>query len=54
MHSGQINDGIGQPKETLQNYASTMEEGRADLVGLYYLMDPKLQELDRTDNFKEF
>jgi dipeptidyl-peptidase-3 len=43
--SGKINDGIGQPKETLQNYASTMEEGRADLVGLYYLMDPKLQEL---------
>jgi dipeptidyl-peptidase-3 len=43
--SGQINDGIGQPKETLKNYASTMEEGRADLVGLYYLMDPKLKEL---------
>jgi dipeptidyl-peptidase-3 len=43
--SGQINPGIGQPKETLQNYASTMEERRADLVGLYYLMDPKLQEL---------
>jgi dipeptidyl-peptidase-3 len=51
--SGQINEGIGQPKETLQNYASTMEEGRADLVGLYYLMDPKLQELGLTDNFKE-
>lgn len=51
--SGKINDGIGQPKETLQNYASTMEEGRADLVGLYYLMDPKLQELGLTDNYKE-
>jgi dipeptidyl-peptidase-3 len=51
--SGQINEGIGQPKETLQNYASTMEEGRADLVGLYYLMDPKLQELGLTDNFRE-
>ncbi|SDU19867.1 dipeptidyl-peptidase-3 [Polaribacter sp. Hel1_33_78] len=51
--SGQINDGVGQPKETLQNYASTMEEGRADLVGLYYLMDPKLQELGLTDNYKE-
>ena len=51
--SGKINDGIGQPKETLQNYASTMEEGRADLVGLYYLMDPKLQELGLTDNWKE-
>ena len=51
--SGKINEGIGQPKETLQNYASTMEEGRADLVGLYFLMDPKLQELGLTDNWKE-
>jgi dipeptidyl-peptidase-3 len=51
--SGQINEGIGQPKETLQNYASTMEEGRADLVGLYYLMDPKLEELGLTENYKE-
>tara|TARA_R110002072_G_scaffold302714_1_gene487912 strand:- start:867 stop:2894 length:2028 start_codon:yes stop_codon:yes gene_type:complete len=51
--SGIINEGIGQPKETLQNYASTMEEGRADLVGLYYLMDPKLQELGLTDNWEE-
>ena len=50
--SGIINDGVGQPKETLQNYASTMEEGRADLVGLYYLMDPKLQELGLTDNWQ--
>jgi dipeptidyl-peptidase-3 len=51
--SGVINEGIGQPKETLQNYASTMEEGRADLVGLYYLMDSKLEELGLTDNVKE-
>lgn len=51
--SGVINPGVGQPKETLQNYASTMEEGRADLVGLYYLMDPKLQELGLTDNWRE-
>jgi len=51
--SGQINPGIGQPKETLKNYASTMEEGRADLVGLYYLMDPKLQELGLVDNWEE-
>ncbi|MFQ3182418.1 MAG: dipeptidyl-peptidase-3 [Polaribacter sp.] len=51
--SGRINEGIGQPKETLQNYASTMEEGRADLVGLYYLMDPKLEELGLTENYKE-
>ncbi len=43
--SGQINEGVGQPAETLKNYASTLEEARADLVGLYYLMDPKLIEL---------
>lgn len=51
--SGQINEGIGQPKETLKNYASTMEEGRADLVGLYYLMDPKLQELGLVDDWEQ-
>ncbi len=51
--SGQLNEGVGQPKETLKNYASTMEEGRADLVGLYFLMDPKLQELGLTDNSEE-
>lgn len=43
--SGQINKGVGQPAETLKNYASTLEEARADLVGLYYLMDEKLIEL---------
>jgi len=43
--SGQINEGIGTPKETLKNYASTLEEGRADLVALYYLMDEKLVEM---------
>lgn len=43
--SGQLNEGVGTPKETLKNYASALEEGRADLVALYYLMDPKLVEL---------
>jgi dipeptidyl-peptidase-3 len=43
--SGQLNPGVGETKETLKTYASTMEEGRADLVGLYYLYNPKLQEL---------
>ncbi|WP_264564912.1 dipeptidyl peptidase 3 [Flavobacterium sp. N3904] len=51
--SGQINPGVGTPKETLKNYASTLEEGRADLVGLYYLYNPKIQELGLTDNWKE-
>ncbi|WP_345162545.1 dipeptidyl-peptidase 3 family protein [Nibribacter koreensis] len=43
--SGQINPGVGTPKETLKSYASTIEEGRADLVALYYAMDPKLVEI---------
>ncbi|PCJ26528.1 MAG: dihydrofolate reductase [Flavobacteriales bacterium] len=43
--SGQINEGIGTPKETLKSYASAIEEARADLVGLYYLLDPKLVEM---------
>ncbi|WP_297792053.1 dihydrofolate reductase [uncultured Eudoraea sp.] len=51
--SGQINPGVGQPKETLKNYSSTMEEGRADLIGLYFSMDPKLQELGLVDNWEE-
>ncbi len=43
--SGQINPGIGDPDQTLKNYASTLEEARADLVALYYVMDPKLVEM---------
>jgi dipeptidyl-peptidase-3 len=43
--SGQINPGVGTPKETLGSYASALEEARADLVSLYYAMDPKLMEL---------
>ncbi len=51
--SGQINPGVGTPKETLKSYKSTIEEGRADLFGLYYLMDPKLKELGLVDNTEE-
>jgi dipeptidyl-peptidase-3 len=43
--SGQINPGVGTPKETLKSYRSALEEARADLVSLYYAMDPKLVEL---------
>lgn len=43
--SGKLNPGIGTPKETLKNYASTLEEARADLVALYFLLDEKLVEL---------
>ncbi|MBC7846133.1 MAG: dihydrofolate reductase [Flavobacterium sp.] len=51
--SGQINPGVGTPKETLKSYASTLEEGRADLVGLYYVYSPKLQELGLVDDWKK-
>jgi len=51
--SGQINPGVGTPKETLKSYASTLEEGRADLVGLYFLYNPKLQELGLVDDWKK-
>lgn len=51
--SGQLNPGVGETKETLKTYASTLEEGRADLVGLYYLYSPKLQELGLVDDWKK-
>ncbi len=51
--SGQLNKGVGETKETLKNYASTLEEGRADLVGLYYLYDSKLQELGLVDDWEK-
>lgn len=51
--SGQLNPGVGETKETLKNYASTLEEGRADLVALYYLYNPKIQELGLTDNWEK-
>lgn len=43
--SGQINPGIGTPDKTLKNYASTLEEARADLVALYYILDQKLVDI---------
>lgn len=43
--SGQLEPGVGEPSSTLKNYRSPMEEARADLVSLYFLMDPKLVEL---------
>ena len=32
--------GCGDATETLKNYSGILEEGRADLVALYFLMDP--------------
>ena len=43
--SGKIEAGVGTPKETLKNYSSPLEEARATLVALYFIMDPKLVEL---------
>lgn len=43
--SGQINKGVGTPDKTLKNYASTLEEARADLVALYYIYDQKLVDM---------
>src|SRR5690606_15855047 len=43
--SGQLEPGVAGPDVTLKSYASTMEEGRADLVALYFIMDPKMVEL---------
>lgn len=43
--SGQLEPGVGTTKETLKNYASALEEARADLVALYYLTDQKLVDI---------
>lgn len=48
--SGKLDPGVGTPKETLKNYSSTLEEARADLVGLYYLPDNKLVEIGISPN----
>ncbi|MFI5203670.1 MAG: dihydrofolate reductase [Flavobacteriales bacterium] len=43
--SGIINEGIADPATTLQNYANCLEEARADLVALYYMIDKKLVDM---------
>lgn len=43
--SGQINKGVETTDKTLKNYASCLEEARADLVALYYIMDQKLVDI---------
>ncbi|HLS71330.1 MAG TPA: hypothetical protein VK027_06690 [Chitinophagaceae bacterium] len=44
--SGKLNPGVGTPDKTLRSYASPLEEARADLVALYYIMDQKLIDID--------
>ena len=44
--SGKVSDKVGgNPATVLKEQYSALEEGRADLVGLYFLPDPKLAEL---------
>ncbi len=44
--SGRLSDSLkGQPQEAIKEFYSALEEGRADLVALYYMSDPKLTEL---------
>ncbi len=44
--SGKVSDKVGgNPATVLKEQYSALEEGRADLVGLYFLADPKLAEL---------
>ena len=50
--SGKINPGVGTPSETLKNYSNTIEEARADLVALYYLMDQKLIDMGIMKSFE--
>jgi dipeptidyl-peptidase-3 len=44
--SGQQATGFkGTPQQAIKEHFSALEEGRADLVGLYYIADPKLVEI---------
>ncbi len=44
--SGQQAAGFtGSPQSKIKEFFSALEEGRADLVGLYFIADPKLPEL---------
>ncbi len=46
--SGQLAPGVHD--DALKNYGSTIEEARADLFALYYIMDPKMVELGLLPN----
>jgi dipeptidyl-peptidase-3 len=43
--SGQLKPGVDDMSVTLKNYASVIEETRADLIALYFIMDPVLIEM---------
>ena len=50
--SGKLMPGVS--KDALKEHASTIEEARADLFGLYYLGDPKLVELGLLPNMEAY
>ena len=50
--SGKLMPGV--TKDALKEHASTIEEARADLFGLYYLADPKLVELGLLPNMDAY
>ncbi len=44
--SGRLSEKLeGQPQDSIKEFYSALEEGRADLVALYYMPHPKLAEL---------
>jgi dipeptidyl-peptidase III len=44
--SGKVAERLGgRPQDAIKEYFSALEEARADLVGLYFLADPKLADL---------
>jgi dipeptidyl-peptidase-3 len=50
--SGKLAEGVADPSETLKNYASTLEEARADLAALYFAINPHLIELGLQPNLE--
>ena len=50
--SGKLLPGVDG--DSLKAYGSALEEGRADLFGLYYVADPKMVELGLTPNMEAY
>mgnify|MGYP002623428204 CR=1 FL=1 len=50
--SGKLLDGVST--DSLKAYGSALEEGRADLFGLYYVADPKMVELGLTPDMEAY
>jgi dipeptidyl-peptidase-3 len=50
--SGKLREGVQDVSISLGHYGSTLEEARADLVALYFIVDPKLIELKLLPSFE--